>query len=84
MISKTKIDESFPITQFCINPSRTDPGRREKINSNFYFHTSLWCLKRFYEGLKGLHETASKGFMKALKAFMKPSEAPQRSAKIKS
>ena len=21
-----------------------------KININFYFHTSLWCLKRFYEG----------------------------------
>ena len=38
-----------------INPSRLDPGRRKKINLNFYFHTSLWCLKRFYEGLKGLH-----------------------------
>ena len=23
------------------------------INLNFYFHTSLWCLKRFYEGLIG-------------------------------
>ena len=33
-----------------INPSRLNPGRREKINLNFYFHTSLWCLKRFYEG----------------------------------
>ena len=22
-----------------------------KINLNFYFQTSLWCLKRFYEGL---------------------------------
>ena len=22
-----------------------------KINLNFFFHTSLWCLKRFYEGL---------------------------------
>ena len=22
-----------------------------KINLNFYFRTSLWCLKRFYEGL---------------------------------
>ena len=21
-----------------------------KIELNFYFHTSLWCLKRFYEG----------------------------------
>ena len=28
-----------------------------KIKLNFYFHTSLWCLKRFYEGLKGLHKT---------------------------
>ena len=22
-----------------------------KIELNFYFYTSLWCLKRFYEGL---------------------------------
>ena len=36
-----------------INPSRPNPGRREKIKSNFYFHTSLWYLKRFYKGLKG-------------------------------
>ena len=28
-----------------------------KIELSFYFHTSLWCLKRFYEGLYGLHET---------------------------
>ena len=27
-----------------------------RINVNFYFHTSLWCLKRFYEGL-GLHQS---------------------------
>ena len=27
-----------------------------KIELNFYFHTSLWCLKRFYEGLKALSE----------------------------
>ena len=25
--------------------------KKEKINLNFYFHTDLWCLKRFYEGL---------------------------------
>ena len=31
------------------NSSRTDPGRREKYNLNFYFHTSLRCLKRFYD-----------------------------------
>ena len=30
------------------NPSRSNLGRREKITLNFYFHTSLWCLKRFY------------------------------------
>ena len=39
------------------NPPRPNPGRREKLKLNFYFHTSLWCLKRFYEGLKCLHET---------------------------
>ena len=32
-----------------VNPSPPNPGRREKIKVNFYFHTSLWCLKRFYE-----------------------------------
>ena len=41
----------------CINPSRPNPGRREKIKLIFYFHTSLWCLKRFYEVLKGFHKT---------------------------
>ena len=39
-----------------INPSRPNPGPREKIKLNFYFDTYLWCLKRFYEGLKGLKE----------------------------
>ena len=24
---------------------------QKKINLNFYFHTSLWCRKRFYEGI---------------------------------
>ena len=28
------------------SPSRSEPGGTEKINLNFYFHTSLWCLKR--------------------------------------
>ena len=37
--------------------SRPNPERREKIKLNLYFHTSLWCLKRFYEVLKGLHKT---------------------------
>ena len=25
----------------------------DEENLNFYFHTSLWCLQGFYEGLKG-------------------------------
>ena len=32
----------------CISESRIEI----KIKLNFYFHTSLWCLKRFYEGIK--------------------------------
>ena len=32
-----------------------NPGRREKIKLNSYFHTSLCCLKRCYEGLKSLY-----------------------------
>ena len=27
------------------------------VSLNLYFHTSLWFLKRFYEGLSGLHKT---------------------------
>ena len=41
---------------FSLNPSCPNPGRRDKINLNIYFHASLLCLKRFYDG-------ASKGFM---------------------
>ena len=51
----------------CINPSRPNLGRKEK--SQIFIFTFL-C-------------GASKGFMKALKAFIKPFEAPQRSVKIK-
>ena len=40
-----------------MNSSRPNLGRIEKTKLNFYFHTSLWCLKRFYEGLKGIHKT---------------------------
>ena len=50
-----------------LNPFHPNPGRREKINLNFYSHTSLWCLKGFYEGFN---------------AFIKP-EAPQRIVKMK-
>ena len=42
--------------QTYFNPSRAVHCKKScieiKINLNFYFHTSLWCLKRFYEGLK--------------------------------
>ena len=47
----------FTINISNVSPSCPNPGRREKIKLNFYFHTSLWCLKRFYEGLKGFHKT---------------------------
>ena len=30
-----------------------------KINLNSYFHLSLWCRKRFFEDLKGVHKTFS-------------------------
>ena len=34
------------------NPSRPIPRRREKINLNFHFHTSLWFLKGFMKASK--------------------------------
>ena len=42
-----------------ITPSTriSDSSIEVKINWNIYFHTSLWCLKRFYEGLKGFHKS---------------------------
>ena len=39
------------ISFFHVNPQRPNSVQKEKINLYFYFHTSLWCLKRFYEGL---------------------------------
>ena len=45
------------VNGYAVNPSLPHPGRREKINLNFYFHTSLWCLKKFFESLKGHHKT---------------------------
>ena len=38
-------------------PCITESWIEIKTELNFYFHTSFWCLKRFYEGLKGLHKT---------------------------
>ena len=57
--TRSVIDELFPkkklyskktgiIASFKqINPSRPNTARREKIDLNFYFHTSLWCIKGF-------------------------------------
>ena len=50
------------------NPFRSDPGQREKLTESFIF-TLLFG--------------ASKGFMKALKAFARPFKAPERSVKVK-
>ena len=49
LINSLKFAKAFSVK--IINTFRPNPGRREKINSNFYFHTSVRCLKRFYEGL---------------------------------
>ena len=57
-----------PSLRDIFNPSHPNPGWREKINLDFFF--TLLC-------------GAWKGFMRALKAFIKPSEATQRSVKIK-
>ena len=36
-------------------------AEEKKLYWSFYFHTSLWCLKRFYEGLKGIVKWAEPG-----------------------
>ena len=48
-----------------VNPSRPDPGQREKINLNFHFHTSLWCLKRFYETFSDIAKKCENKNLKA-------------------
>ena len=45
------------LQQEVINTSLSNLGRLEKVKISFYFHTSLCCRNRFYEGLKGLHKT---------------------------
>ena len=57
IICKQKDGVSMGSSLGPIIPSRPNPGRSEKIKSNFYFHTSLWCLKKFYKGLKSLHKS---------------------------
>ena len=39
--SKLKIDEAESYERGLLNPSCPNPGRGEKINLNFYFHTFL-------------------------------------------
>ena len=39
-----------------VNRLHPNSGQKEKNNLNFYFHSSLWCLKMFYEGLYDLHK----------------------------
>ena len=36
------------------HPSISESCIKIKIRLNFYFHTSLWCLKRFYEGCSNI------------------------------
>ena len=38
------LQNNLPLLQH-VTPSRPNPRRREKINLNFYFHSSLWYLK---------------------------------------
>ena len=42
-----ELPKSLPFPPPCILESRIEI----KVNLNFYFHTYLWYLKRFFEGL---------------------------------
>ena len=44
---RLRIETYLTLTALCISESCI----KMKINLQFYFHTSLWCLKRFYESL---------------------------------
>ena len=48
--------KTFVAFTFCLTLLTPIPDKEKKIKLYFYFHTSLWCLKRFYEGLKGFHK----------------------------
>ena len=37
-------------------PCNSEHYIKVKINLNFYFHTSFWCFRRFYEGIKINHQ----------------------------
>ena len=58
IISSFSINQSFVSCKLTLkDPLIFESCIEIKIKLTFYFHTSLWCLKRFYEGLKGLHKT---------------------------
>ena len=42
---------SIQLSTQALNSSRLNPGPREKIKFNFYFHISLRFLKKFYHGV---------------------------------
>ena len=56
---KEKEKNTLPTTAFKPFPpcAFSECCIKMKTNLNFYFHTSLWYLKRFYKGLKGLYRT---------------------------
>ena len=41
--NQTSNNHSYKDKERFVKPFRPDPGRVEKINLNFYFHTSLKC-----------------------------------------
>ena len=60
MFTEDKHENNHEIHEETVNEFNSacpNHGQRGKIKLNFYFHTSLWCLKSFYEVLKGLHKT---------------------------
>ena len=54
MINQIKNSENWKLILTLPAPCISESCTEIKIKLNFYFHTSLWCLKRFYEGLKAL------------------------------
>ena len=53
MEATNKLHNNLTLPVLCISESCIEI----KINLIFYFYTLLWCLKSFYEGLKGPHKT---------------------------
>ena len=52
------ISTTYLAKKFALNvPNISESCIEIKIKLNVYFHTSLWCIKRFYEDFKGLHTT---------------------------